>query len=332
MRSEKTAIMNVLVAGGAGSIGSHLCDALLDRGDSVVVVDNLITGRIENIQYNLDNPNFEFKEIDLTHRLRVGNKHKFAPLDVVVDLASPASPVDFLRLPLEILEVGSKGTKTLLDLALINNARFVLGSSSEIYGDPTEHPQKETCFGNVDTIGPRSCYDEAKRFSEALTAAYQRKENLDAVIVRIFNTYGPRMRHDDGRVLTNFVVQALTGKPITVYGDGSQTRSFCHVSDQVTGFLHVIDNEVQGPINIGNPDERSILDIATLVKELCGSDSEIITVPLPNERTGDPRMRCPDINRMEKLFGWEPKVELEYGLNALIAKFALELGIHIENQ
>tara|TARA_R110002020_G_scaffold128694_4_gene288403 strand:+ start:610 stop:1602 length:993 start_codon:yes stop_codon:yes gene_type:complete len=330
MRSEKTAIMNVLIAGGAGSIGSHLCDALVDRGDSVVVVDNLITGRIENIAHHLDNPNLEFKELDLTQPLRVGNKHKFAPLDVVVDLASPASPADFLRLPLEILEVGSTGTRTLLDLALINDARFVLGSTSEIYGDPLQHPQKESYLGNVDCIGPRSCYDEAKRFSEALTAAYQRKENLSAGIVRIFNTYGPRMRHDDGRVLTNFVVQALTGKPITVYGDGSQTRSFCHVSDQVTGLLHVIENEVTEPINIGNPDERSILDIANLVKIICNSDSEIITVPLPPERRGDPKQRCPDISKIKNLYGWEPKVTLEYGLNALIARFAKDLNIHLQ--
>ena len=313
--------MRVLVAGGAGFIGSHLADALLARGDEVVAIDNLVTGRTANIAHLEGIDGFSFVEHDVTEPLP-----DLGPLDAVMDLASPASPLDFLRIPLEILAVGSTGTRRLLDLAQANDARFFLASTSEVYGDPLVHPQPECYWGNVDSIGPRSCYDEAKRFSEALTMAYHRTFGMSIRIVRIFNTYGPRMRADDGRVVTNFVVQALRGEPITLYGTGEQTRSFCYVSDQVAGQLAILDGAYELPVNIGNPYEFTMRELAELTVEIIGSRSPIIIVPMPPERDGDPRQRCPDISRAGGEYGWKPLVELREGLVPTIAALAAEIG------
>src|SRR5689334_16383995 len=279
--------MRVLIAGGAGFIGSHLADALLARGDEVIAVDNFISGRPENIEHLDQHERFLFLEQDVTDPLLIDGQ-----LDAVMDLASPASPSDFATMPLEILAVGSTGTRNLLDLAVAHQARFFLASTSEVYGDPLVHPQPETYWGNVSSIGPRSCYDEAKRFSEALTMAYQRVLDADIRIVRIFNTYGPRMRPDDGRVVGNFISQALRGEPITLYGDGSQTRSFCYVDDNVRGLIAVLDGDHTGPVNVGNPSEFTMRELAEVIVELTDSKSEIITVPLPAEREGDPMQRC----------------------------------------
>ncbi|HRE00403.1 MAG TPA: GDP-mannose 4,6-dehydratase, partial [Ilumatobacteraceae bacterium] len=264
-------MQRVLLAGGAGFIGSHLADALIARGDEVIAVDNFISGRPENIDHLLHHDRFLFLEQDVTDPLLIDG-----PLDAVMDLASPASPDDFATIPLEILAVGSTGTRNLLDLAVIKHARFLLASTSEVYGDPLVHPQPESYWGNVSSIGPRSCYDEAKRFSEALAMAYHRVHDLEIRIVRIFNTYGPRMR-PDGRVVTNFIGQALHGEPLTLYGDGTQTRSFCYVSDEVRGLLAALDGTITGPVNIGNPAECSMRHLAELVVELTGSASEIVT-------------------------------------------------------
>ena len=314
--------MRVLVAGGAGFIGSHLCDALLARGDEVVAVDNLLTGRRSNIEHLADAPGFRFVEHDVTTPLP-----DLGHLDAVMDLASPASPLDFLRIPLEILNVGSTGTRALLELATAQDARFFLASTSEVYGDPLVHPQPESYWGNVDSIGPRSCYDEAKRFSEALAMAYHRVHGTRIRIVRIFNTYGERMRADDGRVVTNFVVQALEGKPITLYGDGNQTRSFCYVSDQVRGQLAILDGAITGPVNIGNPDEFTMRELAEVVVELTNSTSEIITVPLPPERDGDPARRQPDITLAGGEYGWKPTIALRDGLARTIPAIAAEISV-----
>ena len=316
--------MKILVAGGAGSIGSYLCESLLRRGDSVIVLDNLSTGRFENISKirNYYPDKFTFIEHDVTERLPSNRLEK---CDAVVDLASPASPDDFANLSLEILEVGSTGTRNLLDLATENKARFLLGSTSEVYGDPNEHPQKETYFGNVDPIGPRSCYDEAKRFSEALTFAYHRRHGTNTAVIRIFNTYSPRMRFNDGRVVTNFAVQAILNQPITLYGTGEQTRSFCYVTDLVTGLIKVLDSKITGPINIGNPDEKSVRFLAETIKNITNSKSEIITVKLPEERGGDPQRRCPDISKITKHFQWQPLVPLAVGLPFLIKSFEARL-------
>jgi nucleoside-diphosphate-sugar epimerase len=307
----------VVVAGGAGFIGSHLCDALVARGDEVIAVDNLLTGRLQNVAHLNGHERFSLIEHDITIPI-VGADWLDGPVDAVLDLASPASPDDFATLPLEILAVGSTGTRNLLDLAYEQGSRFLLASTSEVYGDPLVHPQTEDYLGNVDPVGPRSCYDEAKRFSEALTVAYRRVRGTDTRIARIFNTYGERMRPDDGRVLTNFIVQALAGEPMTLYGDGSQSRSFCYVADEVAGLLAVLDGDVPGPVNVGNPDERTIRETAELVRELTGSTSEIIAVPLPEERLGDPRRRCPDITLARNRLEWEPTTPLRLGLQRMI--------------
>lgn len=306
--------MRAVVAGGGGFIGSHLCDALLARGDEVVAIDNFVSGRRANVAHLDDHPRFTLVEHDVTEPL----PDLDGRVDAVLDLASPASPVDFLRIPLEILAVGSTGTRNLLDLARQDDAVFFLASTSEVYGDPLVHPQPESYWGNVSSIGPRSCYDEAKRFSEALTVAYQRTHGSDVRIVRIFNTYGERMRPDDGRVVTNFVVQALQGRPLTVFGDGSQTRSFVHVADEVRGLLAVLDGHVTSPVNVGNPAEFTMLQLAELVIEVTGSGSTITTEPLPAERDGDPMQRCPDITLIREELGWTPNISLRDGLRRMI--------------
>ena len=305
-----------LVAGGAGFIGSHLCERLLDRGDHVTVVDNFVTGQRSNIEHLLDHENFSLVNHDITERL----PHYLTiwKYDTILDLASPASPSDFATMPLQILNVGSTGTKNLLDLATRYGAKFFLASTSEVYGDPLVHPQSEDYLGNVSSIGPRSCYDEAKRFSEALTMAYHRVHGLDVRIVRIFNTYGERMRYDDGRVVNTFIRQALQGKPLTVYGDGSQTRSFCYVEDEVQGLLSVLDGDVCTPINVGNPGEFTVLELAKMVIQATGSSSTIEKLPLPAERDGDPLQRCPDISLIQGLYGWSPTIPLSEGLSRMI--------------
>ncbi|CAB4886396.1 unannotated protein [freshwater metagenome] len=314
--------MRVLIAGGAGFIGSHLADALLARGDEVIAVDNFLSGRPENIAHLMNHERFLFLEQDVTETLFIDGQ-----LDAVMDLASPASPTDFATIPLEILAVGSTGTRNLLDLAVIKQARFFLASTSEIYGDPLVHPQPETYWGNVSSIGPRSCYDEAKRFSEAITMAYHRVHDVEVRIVRIFNTYGPRMRPNDGRVVGNFICQALRNEPITLFGDGHQTRSFCYVSDEVRGLISVLDGPLTGPINVGNPIEFTIRQLAECIVQLTSSASEIIAVPLPAEREGDPMQRCPDISLITSSLGWSPTVSLCDGLIPMIEAIRLELAL-----
>jgi nucleoside-diphosphate-sugar epimerase len=304
---------HVLVAGGAGFIGSHVCDRLIERGDNVLCIDNLATGQGKNIEHLVGHERFRFIEADICEPLSVDTH-----LTAVMNLASPASPDDYSRLPLETLAVGSTGTKNLLDLSVAHNARFFLASTSEVYGDPLVHPQPETYWGNVDPIGPRSCYDEAKRFAEALTIGYHRVRGLDVRIVRIFNTYGPRMKPNDGRVVTNFCVQALKGEPLTIYGDGSQTRSFCYVDDEVQGLLRLLDGPLTGPVNIGNTEEVTMRALAELAVELTGSDSPIIVMPLPNERSGDPMQRRPDLSIATGVLEWAPKTDLRDGLSLLI--------------
>jgi dTDP-glucose 4,6-dehydratase len=296
----------VVVSGGAGFIGSHLCRALLARGDAVVCVDNLVTGSAANVAALEDDKHFEFIRHDVTAPVDIAG-----PIDAVMHFASPASPADFARIPIEIMEVGSIGTHNLLDLALKNGARFMLASTSEVYGDPLVHPQPETYWGNVNSIGPRSVYDEAKRFGEAITMAYHRHHGLDVRLLRIFNTYGPSMRPDDGRAVSNFLVQALKGEPLTVYGDGSQTRSFCYVEDEVRGILALLDSDYVGPVNIGNPNEFTILELANHVLELTGATSALEFQPLPED---DPTQRKPDITLAKSLLGWEPTIQLAEGL------------------
>lgn len=310
----------VLLAGGAGFIGSHVADALVSRGDSVVIVDNLCTGRKSNVAHLADHPLVATIRHDITDEWP-DHPSLDVPFDVVMDLASPASPSDFATMPLEILAVGSTGTRRLIERALDDGARFFLASTSEVYGDPLVHPQPETYWGNVSSIGPRSCYDEAKRFSEALTMANHRVHGLDVRIVRIFNTYGERMRPADGRVVNTFVVQALRGEPLTLHGDGAQTRSFCHVSDEVRGILAVLDGPFLGPVNIGNPGEFTVRQLADAVIELTGSASPIVSVPLPPEREGDPLQRQPDITLARTRLGWEPTVPLRVGLTRMIDHF-----------
>jgi dTDP-glucose 4,6-dehydratase len=314
------AAVKVVVAGGAGFIGSHLCRRLVGDGHSVLAVDNLITGRLENVDDLFGSSSFEFLEHDITRPLPF-----HGPVDLVCHLASPASPSDFLRMPLEILDVGAAGTKQMVELARANGARFLFTSTSEVYGDPLVHPQPETYFGNVDPIGPRACYDESKRYAEALISAYRRVHDIDAVIVRIFNTYGPAMRPDDGRVLSTFIQQALAGLPLTVHGDGSHTRSYCYVSDQVDGLLAAVSSGRPGPYNVGSVDEYTVLEVAELVVRLTGSSSPISVVPLPPERTGDPQRRQPDLTRTRAECGWEPKVSLADGLSRMIAAARAEM-------
>ncbi len=312
--------MRVLLAGGAGFIGSHLADALVARGDSVVAVDNLSTGRALNIEHLNTHDSFTFVRADITQPLSITGaiEHRF---DAVLDFASPASPNDFATMPLEILDVGSTGTRHLLERAHADDAVFFLASTSEVYGDPLVHPQPETYWGNVSSTGPRSCYDEAKRFSEALTMAFHRWHGVDVRIARIFNTYGERMRPLDGRVVNTFVVQALRNEPITVFGDGRQTRSFCHVSDEVRGLLALLDSKRTDPTNIGNPAEFTMLELARLVVDLTGSTSEIRLIELPPEREGDPLQRCPDITIARNDLHWEPSVSLRDGLITMIDHF-----------
>jgi nucleoside-diphosphate-sugar epimerase len=322
-------VSNVLIAGGGGFVGSHLTDLLIARGDRVVVVDNFATGRRANISHLGEHPSFQLIDHDITAPLPdTITGERFA---AVLDLASPASPVDFATMPLEILAVGSTGTRNLLDLARAHGARFFLASTSEVYGDPLVHPQPETYWGNVSSIGPRSCYDEAKRFSEAITMAYHRALGLDVRIARIFNTYGERMRPDDGRVVNTFIVQALQGLPLTLHGDGSQTRSFCHVADEIAGLVAVLDGHLTGPVNVGSPGEFTMRELAELVIELTASSSEIVTVPLPAEREGDPLQRQPDITLIRDTYGWEPRISLRDGLGRMIAHFReheTELRVH----
>ena len=299
----------IVITGGAGFIGSHLCDALLARGDEVIAVDNLSTGRASNIAHLEDNPHFTFVRSDVTKDIPVDGA-----LDGVMHFASPASPPEYLAMPFETLDVGSLGTRRALDLAREHDARFLLASTSEIYGDPEVHPQPESYLGNVDSVGPRAVYDEAKRFAETLTMTYHRHYSLDTAIVRIFNTYGPRLRPADGRVVSNFLVQALDGKPLTIYGSGEQTRSFCYVDDEVRGIIGLFDSEVADPVNLGNPNEFTMLELADVVREVTGSSSDLAFEPLP---TGDPARRQPDITRARSLLGWQPTIELREGLTRL---------------
>ena len=298
-----------LVTGGAGFLGSHLCDELLRRGHRVICVDNLETGSLKNIAH-LRQPQFEFRQFDITSHYEVEGK-----IDFVYHMASPASPIDYARLPLHTLKVGAYGTHNTLGLAKAKRARFLLASTSEVYGDPLVHPQPETYWGNVNPIGPRGVYDEAKRYAEALTMAYLRQQGVDTAIARIFNTYGPRMRPNDGRAIPTFLRQALTDKPLTVFGDGSQTRSFCFVEDEIRGLVALMESGVHEPVNIGNPDEWSLIEMARLVVELTESRSEIVFEALPVD---DPQVRQPDITRARDLLGWEPKVDLREGLQRTI--------------
>ncbi|HEX6518149.1 MAG TPA: UDP-glucuronic acid decarboxylase family protein [Nocardioidaceae bacterium] len=296
----------VVVTGGAGFVGSWTCERLVDHGVAVVCVDNFLTGSRDNVEHLLGRPGFELLDQDVSTGLEVDG-----PVTWVLHLASPASPLHYLQLPIETLRVGSLGTMHALDLAAGKGARFLLASTSEVYGDPLEHPQTETYWGNVNPIGPRSVYDEAKRFSEALTMAYRRERDLDTGIVRIFNTYGPRMRLDDGRAIPSFMSQALSGKPITVAGDGRQTRSLCYVEDTVAGLLALAGSDHPGPVNIGSPYELSMLELAQRIKDLTGSPSPIEFVDLPVD---DPKVRRPDTRLAESVLGWTPRVEVEEGL------------------
>jgi len=304
--------LRILITGAAGFLGSHLCDRFRREGHSVVAIDNYITGTPENLAHLLGD-GFELVQHDVTEYVHVPGV-----LDGILHLASPASPTDYLELPIQTLKVGSLGTHKALGLAKAKQARFLLASTSEVYGDPLVHPQPESYWGNVNPIGPRGVYDEAKRFAEALTMAYRRAHGVDTRIVRIFNTYGPRMRPGDGRVVSNFIVQALRREPLTVYGDGGQTRSFCYVSDQVEGIYRIFMSDITGPVNIGNPDEFRVGQLADLVLELTGSSSEIRHLPLPED---DPKIRQPDITRARELLDWEPQVPLREGLARTIEYF-----------
>ena len=297
--------MRVLVTGGAGFIGSHLCDFLLEKGCEVVCMDNLLTGSLDNIAH-IQDARFVFVEYDVTNFISIKGG-----VDYVLHFASPASPIDYLELPIQTLKVGSLGTHRALGLAKARRARFLLASTSEVYGDPLVHPQREDYWGNVNPVGPRGVYDEAKRFAEAMTMAYHRVHGLDTRIVRIFNTYGSRMRLTDGRAIPTFLRQALRNEPLTVYGDGSQTRSFTYVSDLVDGIWRLMHSPVNDPVNIGNPREMTLLELAKLVIQAAGSTSEIVFRPLPVD---DPKVRQPDIGRARRLLGWEPAVEIEEGL------------------
>jgi dTDP-glucose 4,6-dehydratase len=320
--------MRILITGGSGFVGSHLADRFLAEGNHVVVIDNLITGRVDNIEHLLGNENFRFIKQDVTEYLHIAGD-----INAVVHFASPASPIDYLQLPIQTLKVGSLGTHKALGLAKEKRAKFLLASTSEVYGDPQIHPQPETYWGHVNPVGPRGVYDEAKRFAEAMTMAYHRYHNVDTRIVRIFNTYGPRMRPNDGRVVSNFIVQAIENKPLTLYGDGSQTRSFCYISDLVDGIFRLLtkegieayggesygeDNDIHIPVNIGNPGEFTVLELAQKVLELTSSKSNLEYNPLPVD---DPKVRRPDISRAQRLLDWQPKVALEEGLLKTIEYF-----------
>ena len=308
----------VVVTGGAGFLGSHLCEALLARGDEVVALDNLVTGEVGNVEHLFARPGFTFVDHDVSTFIWVPGA-----VDAVLHFASPASPVDYLEMPIQTLKVGSLGTHNGLGLAKAKGARFLLASTSEVYGDPEVHPQTEAYWGHVNPIGPRGVYDEAKRFAEAMTMAYHRYHGLDVRLVRIFNTYGPRMRARDGRAVSNFLVQALQGKPLTLYGDGSQTRSFCYVDDEVRGILSLLDSDLVGPVNVGNPNEFTVRQLAELVLEVTGSSSDLVYEPLPVD---DPVQRQPDISLARTELGWEPRIELREGLRRTADWFRHTLG------
>jgi len=310
-----------LITGGAGFLGSHLCDRFIDEGHEVICMDNLITGDTKNVEhlFELGSDSFRFVKHDVTDFIHVGGE-----LDYVLHFASPASPIDYLELPIQTLKVGALGTHKALGLAKAKNARLLLASTSEVYGDPEIHPQKEDYWGNVNPIGPRGVYDEAKRFAEAMTMAYNRYHGVETRIVRIFNTYGPRMRIDDGRALPTFMSQALNGEPLTVYGDGSQTRSFCYVDDLVDGIFRLLMSDESRPVNIGNPDEITIKEFAEEIIELTNSDSPLTFEPLPKD---DPQVRQPDITRAREVLGWSPAVDRKDGLNRTLDYFREEMGL-----
>jgi dTDP-glucose 4,6-dehydratase len=310
----------VLVTGGAGFVGSHLCERLLDAGSLVVCVDNFCTGEPVNLSTFIDHPAFEFVQHDITEPS--ADRRLLGPFDTVFHLASPASPADYLRLPVETLRVGALGTSFTLDIAEKCGARLVLASTSEVYGDPLEHPQRESYWGNVNPIGPRSVYDEAKRFSEALVFAHQRARSVNVGVARIFNTYGPRMRGYDGRMVPTFCRQALAGEPLTVTGTGQQTRSICHVNDTVAGLMALGNAEISGPVNIGNPVELTVLTVAEMIRDLSGSESPIEFIAAPED---DPQRRCPDVRLARELLGWEPKVSPEEGLAQTVEWFRNEV-------
>jgi len=305
--------LKALITGGAGFIGSHLCDFLLARQCQVICLDNLLTGRMGNIDHLVKDKNFTFLAQDITSALMIESD-----IDFIFHLASPASPQEFQRLPLETMKACSLGTLNALELAKDKRARFLLASTSEVYGDPLEHPQKEEYWGNVNPVGPRSVYDEAKRFAEALTMAYHRQFHLDTRIARIFNTYGPRMKKEDGRVVPSFIVQALQGKPLTIFGDGTQTRSFCYISDLVEGIYKLALSGINTPINLGNPDEITVISLATRILKLTGSKSKIQNLPLPED---EPKVRQPDISKAKQLLQWQPKISLDDGLKKTIDCF-----------
>ncbi len=308
--------MKILITGGAGFIGSHLCDRLVQDGNEVICLDSLITGQTKNIEHLLKNPEFKFIQQDVTRYIDVDGR-----IDYVLHFASPASPVDYLQFPIQTLKVGSLGTHNALGVAKAKGARFLLASTSEVYGDPLVHPQPETYWGNVNPIGPRGVYDEAKRFAEAITMAYHRVHKMDTKIVRIFNTFGERIRRDDGRAIPNFINQALKGQPLTVYGRGEQTRSFCYISDLIEGIIKLMHSEYNLPINLGNPVEMRVIELAELVLKITGSKSKIEFKPLPQD---DPRQRMPDITLAKRVLGWQPRVDLEEGLEKTIEWFRKE--------
>jgi len=311
--------MRTLVTGGAGFLGSHLCDRLIQEGHEVICMDNLITGDTDNIAHLSGNKNFRFIKYDVTEYIFIDG-----PLDNILHFASPASPIDYLELPIQTLKVGSLGTHKALGLAKAKKARFLLASTSEVYGDPLIHPQPEAYYGNVNPIGPRGVYDEAKRFAEALTMAYHRYHGVDTRIVRIFNTYGPRMRLNDGRVVPSFLHQALTGENLTVFGDGMQTRSFCYVSDLIEGIYRLLCSTINDPVNIGNPVEMTIMDFAKKIHEVAGGNGEIVFKTLPQD---DPKVRQPDITKARGLLGWSPKVSLDEGIRETLNYFKKKLNI-----
>ena len=315
--------MRILITGGAGFIGSHLCDRLVADGHQVIAMDNLSTGNVDNIAHLAGHERFHFIKHDVTNYIFVEGD-----LDAVFHLASLPSPVDYLNLPIQTLKVGALGTHKTLGLAMEKGARYLMASTSEVYGDPLVHPQSEDYWGNVNPVGPRGVYDESKRFAEALVMAYHKYHGVDTRITRIFNTYGPRMRMDDGRVVPNFVCQALRGDPLTVFDDGSRTRSFCYVADMVEGMVRLLLSDETEPVNLGNPDEMTILEFAHKVLDLTGSDSPLTFVTPTDARTADdPKVRCPDIGKARRVLGWEPQVPLEEGLQHTIVYFRERLGL-----